>query len=191
MQYEISNEVAKVAERVIKQFHPDLSSKNIQYMLLDKKDKTTNQSVMKKNSRGHVIPAEIEIHRGAAALLISREVRTDENGPTPVVSIKVYNMPWLILDAKEREAMLDEQLCRLIYNDETGAPSKLDYDAKLMAANVARFGAYNESIERILKAAKELPLIEIAEDNGKAKKDITSLKADVAKKRGRAASAGT
>jgi len=164
MQYELSSEVAKVAERVIKQHHPDLYSKRIHYLMLDKKD--DKGSSVSKKSKGHQVFAEIKVLSSDAAFLISGEARTDDDGPMPVVVLKVYRMPWMNLKADTREALIDSQLCRLIYDDETGRPSIMEYDAKLFNANLAHYGAWNDDIEKVLKATKDLPLFE---ENGKPK----------------------
>jgi len=164
MQYELSSEVAKVAEQVIKRHHPDLYTKRIHYLMLDKKD--DKGSSVSKKSKGHQVFAEIKVLSSDAAFLISGEARTDDDGPTPVVVLKVYRMPWMNLKAETREALIDSQLCRLSYNDETGRPSIEEYDAKLHSANLAHYGAWNDEIERVLRAPKDLPLFE---ENGRLK----------------------
>jgi Putative phage metallopeptidase len=164
MQYELSSEVAKVAERVIKQHHPDLYSKRIHYLMLDKKD--DKGSSVSKKSKGHQVFAEIKVLSGDAAFLVSGEARTDDDGPKPIVVLKVYRMPWMNLKTETREALIDSQLCRLTYDDETGRPSIMEYDAKLFGANIAHYGTWNDEIERVLRAAKDLPLFE---ENGKPK----------------------
>lgn len=166
MQYELSSEVAKVAEGVIKRHHPDLFSKRIHYLMLDKKD--DKGSSVSKKSKGHQVFAEIKVLSSDAAFLISGEARTGDDGPTPVVVLKVYRMPWMNLKPETREALIDAQLCRLIYNDETGRPSIEEYDAKLHNANLAHYGAWNDDIERVLKATRDLPLFE---ENGKPKEE--------------------
>ncbi len=173
MQYEISSEVAKVAEGVIKRHHPDLYSKRIHYLMLDKKD--DKGSSVSKKSKGHQVFAEIKVLSSDAAFLISGEARTDDDGPTPVVVLKVYRMPWMNLKAETREALIDSQLCRLSYNDETGRPSIEEYDAKLHGANLAHYGAWNDEIERVLRAPKDLPLFE---ENGKPKEEVKVVKAN-------------
>jgi len=209
MQYELSSEVAKVAEGVIKRHHPDLYSKRIHYLMLDKKD--DKGSSISKKSKGHQVFAEIKVLSSDAAFLISGEARTDDDGPMPVVVLKVYRMPWMNLKSEIREALIDSQLCRLIYDDETGRPSIQEYDAKLFGANLAHYGAWNDEIERVLKAPKDLPLFEengkpkvesdvkvvkAAAGNGKAPEtqaasvsNLEPLKETVAKKRGRGRSA--
>ena len=108
--------------------------------------------------------------------------------------------------AEIREALIDSQLCRLIYDDETGRPSIMEYDAKLFNANLAHYGAWNDEIERVLNAAKDLPLFaepeksevkikkaaagngQIVDQNPTAsvpKSNLEPLKETVAKKRGR------
>ena len=172
MQYELSSEVAKVAEGVIKRHHPDLYSKRIHYLMLDKKD--DKGSSVSKKSKGHQVFAEIKVLSSDAAFLISGEARTDDDGPMPVVVLKVYRMPWMNLRAETREALIDSQLCRLIYDDETGRPSIMEYDAKLLSANLAHYGAWNDEIQRVLKAPKDLPLFE---ENGKPKEEVKVVKA--------------
>lgn len=199
MQYEISSEVEKVADKVIKQYHPDLAHKTIRYWMLDQKDEKTGLSKTKK-SNGKTIPAEIKILKGDAAFAASEESRTGEGGPSAVVVVKAHRMPWVILEPNEREGVIDAVLCRLFYDEISGAPSLLEYDAKLFAANVAHYGAYTDSIERLLNAAKDLPLFEengkpkvqkaaAGAGNGKTedlpKSDLPSIKDQVAKKRGR------
>jgi hypothetical protein len=175
MQYELSSEVEKVAAKVIKQHHPDLTHKKIYYLALDLIDEKTGVSKAKK-SKGHQIAAEIKVVSGDAAFLISGETSTDDKGPLSVVVVKVYRNPWkFIKEEKTREAVLHSQLCRLDYDELTGKPTILEFDAKLMAANVAKYGAYNEDIERILKAAKDLPLFE---ENGKQKEEVKAVKAN-------------
>jgi hypothetical protein len=210
MQYELSSEVAKVAEGVIKRHHPDLYSKRIHYLMLDKKD--DKGSSVSKKSKGHQVFAEIKVLSSDAAFLISGEARTDDDGPTPVVVLKVYRMPWMNLKAEIREALIDSQLCRLIYDDETGRPSIMEYDAKLFNANLAHYGAWNDEIERVLRATKDLPLFEEnskpkeqevkiikANSNGKVveevapeapKSDLPSITEHAKQKRGRVARAG-
>lgn len=155
--YELSREVERVADKVIKQHHPDLMSKKVYYVIVDKKD--SDGVSVAKFSKGHQIPAEIKVINGDAAFLISGETSTDDNGPLSVVLCKVYRMPWKHLKEETREALLDSQLCRIIYDDETGKPSILEYDAKVNNSNLKRYGAWNHEIERLFDATKELPLI--------------------------------
>jgi hypothetical protein len=85
-------------------------------------------------------------------------------------------MPWMNLKAEIREALIDSQLCRLIYDDETGRPSIMEYDAKLFNANLAHYGAWNDEIERVLKATKDLPLFE-ENSKPKAEQEVKVVKA--------------
>ena len=206
MQYELSSEVEKVASKVIRQHHPDLAHKKIYYLLLDKKD-ADGMSVAKW-SKGHQIAAEIKVISGDAAFLLSRESRSDDLGPESVVVVKVYSLPWRNIDKEQtREALLDSQLCRLVYDDETGKPSIMEYDAKVYGSNLKRYGAWNHEIERLFEATKELPLLEgldkaaapkVVKANGNGKEAeappapaaLPPITEAVAKKRGRAARAG-
>lgn len=187
MQYELSSEMEKIARRVINRYHPDLSSKDIKYVMLSKFDKE-GQLIEKRSKNGHIVMAEVETITGTKAFLISGSSRTDENGPAGYFAVKVYRYTWNLLDENEREALIDEQLCQLNYNDETGAPSKGEYDALMFASNVKRFGLWNERIERVLNAIKEPPLIveiekaessvKVVKANGKATPPVFTIHPD-------------
>lgn len=214
MQYELSSEVEKVANSLIKQFHPDLSSKKIVFVSQERKDKATGES-QKQMRRGKPVFADVKVIGGLNAFLVSGEARTDENGPVPFVCMVVSRHAWNYLKPKQREGMIDEQLCRIDYDTESGRPSVLDYDAKAYVANLKRFGAWNDDLDALLKHADEFPLFADLDEsvtgngvkvkkaaagadanNGKAetaeppKSELGSLKDQVAKKRGRVATAG-
>ena len=209
MQYELSNEVEKVANSLIKQFHSDLASEKIVFVTQERKDKSTGKSQAQMR-KGKPVFADVKVVGGLNAFLVSGEARTDENGPVPFVCMVVSRHAWNYLKPKQREGMIDEQLCRLDYDTESGRPTVLDYDAKAYVANLKRFGAWNDDLESLLKHADEFPLFAdldesvtgvkvqkaaagAAAGNGKAetapKSELGSLKDQVAKKRGRAAGA--
>ena len=157
MQYEISSEVEKVANSLIKQFHPELSSKDIKYVTQERKDKGTGEAQAQMR-KGKPVFADVKIVGGLNAFLCSGEDRTDENGPVAFPVLVVSRHAWNMFNPKAREAMIDEQLCRLDYNAETGRPSVLDHDAKVFTLNIKRFGAWHEDLERFLTAAQDFPL---------------------------------
>ncbi len=157
MLYELSNEVEKVAISLIKQFHSDLGPKKIVYVTAERKDKGTGESQAQMR-KGKPVFADAKIIGGLNAFLVSGEARTDENGPVPFVCIVVSKHAWNYLKPKQREGMLDEQLCRLDYDTESGRPTILDYDAKAFTLNVKRFGAWNDDLAGFLKHADEFPL---------------------------------
>jgi len=157
MQYELSSEVEKVANSLIKQFHPELASKDIKYVTQERKDKGTGEAQAQMR-KGKPVFADVKIVGGLNAFLVSGEDRTDENGPVAFPVLVVSRHAWNMFSPKAREAMLDEQLCRIDYNTETGRPSVLDHDAKVFTLNVKRFGAWHEDLERFLTAAQEFPL---------------------------------
>lgn len=204
MQYEISSEAGKVAKDLIKQFHPDLTSKTIRYVMQTRKDAETGEA-QQQMRKGKPVFADVKLVGGLNAFLISGEARTDANGPTPIAVVVLSNFAWNKFSAKQREACLDEQLCRLDYNLETGRPTILDFDAAVMTLNVKRFGAWHEDLDKFLTAAKDFPLFKDLDEsvteapkvkkaaagagNGKTeeppKSDLGSIKDQVAKKRGR------
>lgn len=205
MQYEISQEVAKVAKDLIGRFHSQLGPKEIVFVFQIRKDKSTGESQAQMR-KGKPVLADVKVIGGLNAFLCSGEARTDENGPTPFACVVVSKHAWNLLKPKQREAMIDEQLCRLDYDAETGRPTILDYDANVFVQNMRRFGAWSEDLQTLMNAASEFPLFEeiekqeikvkkAAAGNGKAvdppveasapAPDLPSLKSDVAKKRGR------
>jgi hypothetical protein len=157
MQYELSKEVEKVAERLIKQFHDELKGKDIRYVTQEKKDDKTGQSVAQMR-KGRPVLADIKVVGGLNAFLCSGEERTDLNGPIPFAVMVVSKHAWNLLKPKQREAMLDEQLCRLDYDSETGKPTVGDYDVHAITLNAKRFGAWNDDLDRFLTAAQDFPL---------------------------------
>lgn len=157
MQYELSTEVEKVANSLIKQFHDELKSKTIVYVTQEKKDDKTGQSVAQMR-KGRPVLADVKVIGGLNAFLVSGETATGLNGPTPFAVVVVSKHAWNLLKAKQREAMLDEQLCRLDYDTETGKPTVSDYDVHAITLNAKRFGAWNEDLDRFLTAAQDFPL---------------------------------
>lgn len=214
MQYELSSEVEKVANSLIKQFHSELGAKKIDYAFEIRKDKTTGESQHHMRG-GKPVMADIDITTGRKAFLASGEARTDENGPDPRVAIFVSKHAWNQLTPKQREAMLDEQLCLLHYDEESGRPKKLAPDAEVSLLNLKRFGLWRPDLEAMARVAQEFPLFAeldesvtepqkakvvkagAAAGNGKdadaepPKSDLPSIQRQVAEKRGRAAHAGT
>ncbi len=197
MQYELSSEVEKVANSLIRQFHDELKGKKIVFVSQEKKDDKTGQSVAQMR-KGRPVLADIKVVGGLNAFLVSGEARTDLNGPTPFAVMVVSKHAWNLLQPKQREAMLDEQLCRLDYDTETGKPTLVDFDVHAMTLNAKRFGAWNEDLDRFLTAAQDFPLFKELDEavtdtkgNGKgagapAPSEVTLHK----RGRGRAASAG-
>ena len=207
MQYERSEEVRNVAAKLIGSFHSELAPKEIVYVFQERKDKGTGESQAQMR-KGKPVLADVKVIGGLNAFLCSGEARTDENGPTPFACVVVSKHAWNLLKPKQREAMLDEQLCRLDYDEASGRPSILDYDANVFVQNMRRFGAWSEDLQTLMNAASEFPLFKDLEEtetkpkvqkaaaggNGKAvdspvetsapATDLPSLKSDVAKKRG-------
>jgi len=163
MQYEISNEIEKMARGIIKQHHPDLTSKNIVYVFQARKDKGTGEAQAQMR-KGKPILADVKIVGGLNAFLVSGEARTDENGPTPFVVMIVSKHAWNLLKPEQRQAMIDEQLCRVDYDIETGRPALLAYDVNAFSLNVKRYGAWHNDLATFLKVAKQHPLFEDLEN---------------------------
>lgn len=163
MEYELSNEVEKIANKLIKQFHDELKPKKIVYVTQTRKDKETGEAQAQMR-KGRPVLADIKIVGGLNAFLVSGEARTDENGPVPFAVMVVSKHAWNKLKPKQREAMIDEQLSRLVYDDETGRPSLEGYDLEAMTLNVKRFGAWNHDLDRFLKLADEFPLFADLDD---------------------------
>lgn len=161
--YERSNEIEKMARGIIKQHHPDLASKNIVYVFQEKKEKETGESKAQMR-KGKPVFADIKVIGGLNAFLVSGEARTDENGPTPFAVMIVSKHAWNSLKPEYREAMIDEQLCRVDYDIETGRPSIIAYDVNAFSLNVRRYGAWHNDLATFLKVAKQYPLFEDLEN---------------------------
>lgn len=157
MEYEISNQVQKIAHNLIKQYHPELGPKKIICVTQARKDKDTGEAQAQMR-KGKPVLADMKIVSGLNAFLVSGEARTDANGPVPFAVLVVSKHAWNALNERQREAMIDEQLCRLLYDDESGRPAILDYDVAAFTLNVKRFGAWHEDLEKFLGASSEFPL---------------------------------
>ncbi len=167
MEYEISSEAEKVARHLIKKDHRDLESKDIRYVVQIRKDAETGEA-QQQMRKGKPVFADVKVVGGLNAFLISGEARTDSNGPTPIAVVLISNFAWTKFNQKQREACLDEQLCRLDYDLETGRPTVLAFDATVMTLNVKRYGAWHEDLARMFDASKEMPLFELIKDEAPA-----------------------
>jgi hypothetical protein len=181
MQYEISQDAAKVAKDLIRQHHPDLKPKDIRYVMQIRKDAETGEA-QQQMRKGKPVFADVKVVGGLNAFLISGEARTDDNGPTPIAVVLISNYAWNKFNQKQREACLDEQLCRLDYDLETGRPTVLAFDANVMTLNVKRYGAWHEDLARMFEASKEMPLFELIKEepvtaSAEAKQQAKVLKA--------------
>lgn len=163
MQYEISQDVEKVASGVIKEHLPELKSKTIVYVTQDKKDDKTGNAVPQMR-KGKPIIGDIKIIDGLNAFLISGAQVTDYDGPTPIVALIVSRHAWEHLQANQREAWLHQQLVRLEYDDKTGKPSVGDFDVKEMTMTAKLYGPWSDDLQLFLKTAKQHPLFEDLEN---------------------------
>lgn len=183
MQYEKSDEVAKVANRVIKDHCHDLASKNIVYVAQEKKDDKTGVAVAQMR-KGKPIIADIKIVGGLNAFLASGIDRTDHNGPTPFAVMVVSRHAWNLLTPEQRKAAVHQQLCRLDYDLDTGKPSLIEYDVKEMSVIAKLYGAWNDDLATFLKVAKQHPLFEDIE-NQPAHTPLVETASDEAKEQAR------
>lgn len=159
MQYEKSQEVEKVARKVIKEHLTDLASKNIVYIFQDKKDDKTGNSVAQMR-KGKPTIGDIKLVGGLNAFLASGETRTDYDGPTPFAVLVVSRLAWEKLSGEQRKAWVHQQLNRLDYNLDTGKPSLIEYDVKEFSVIAKLYGAWNDDLGLFLQTAKTHPLFE-------------------------------
>lgn len=158
MQYELANDVEKLAKRLIREDHQDLASKKIVFVHELKKDK--NDQAVAQMRKGKAKVADVKIIGGLQAFLISGEEATDANGPDAFVVMTISKHAWNALSPEQRPAAIDAQLCRLDYNAETGRPTIIDYDVNASTRNVKKYGAWNEDLNHFFAAAKQAPLFE-------------------------------
>lgn len=163
MQYEISDDVERVANKVIKDHLSDLGNKKIVYITQEKKDDKTGVAVAQMR-KGKPIVADIKIIGGLNAFLASGVDRTDHNGPTPFPCLVVSRHAWNLLKPEQRKAAVHQQLCRLDYDIDTGKPSLVEYDVKEMSVIAKIYGAWNDDLATFLKVAKQHPLFEDLEN---------------------------
>ncbi len=212
MEYMVSDEVKKVADGVIKNYHPHLNGVDIVYLFQNKRDRATGAAVIPK-SKGKPVLGVAKLVTGLNAFLVSGATRTDGDEIDPFFVLLITKPAWDRMKAKQREALVDHELCHMGIDDETGKPTLLPHDLEEFNAIVRRHGLWEEGVEAFFKAAKQIPLpleakkvavkkaaanangngaAKAAESNGNGKPSgVDELKKEVARRRGsKSATAG-
>lgn len=213
MEYQVADEVAKVARPLIKNFHPHLNGMTIVYLFMNKRDKKTGASVMPK-SKGKALLGQAKLVSGLNAFLVSGATRTDGDEIEPFFVLLITKTAWERMKAKQREALVDHELAHMGIDDESGRPVILPHDLEEFNAIVRRHGLWSEDVQEFFKAAKQMPLpleakkaaVKVqkaaaekngnsngaqapvsTESNGNKPDGVAELKKEVARRRGKSA----
>lgn len=207
MEYQVADEVKKVAEPLIKNYHSHLNGAEIVYLFQNKRDRATGAAVIPK-SKGRPVLGMAKLVTGLNAFLVSGATRTDGDEIDPFFVLLITKPAWDRMKAKQREALVDHELCHMGVDDETGKPTLLPHDLEEFNAVVRRHGIWQEDVEAFFKAAKQIPLpleakkaavkkasekngngkaaeaASSAQSNGDKPNGVEELKKEVARRRG-------
>src|SRR5437588_328871 len=157
MEYMVSDEVRKVAEPLIKNYHPHLNGLDIVYLFQNKRDKATGAAVIPK-SKGKALLGKAQLVTGLNAFLVSGATRTDGDEIEPFFVLLITKPAWDKMKPAQRQALVDHELCHMGIDDESARPVILPHDLQEFNAVVRRHGLWSEDVEQCFKAAKQIPL---------------------------------
>jgi hypothetical protein len=150
----VAPDVESIAVELIGEFHPHIKSHGVRILYL--------KSATDKAYRGRSVLAETQSLGGLAGWL-SQFVEDGDDEPYEY-AITVYGSAWEGLTAKERQACIDGELCKLVEKtvhrrDGEETVIKLqDYDVKGFTGNIERFGLWRSSLRIFAAKARQLPL---------------------------------
>lgn len=145
MQYGYSEEVKKVAERIIPQFHAHLNGVRIDYVFIDKAPKV----------KGKEVAGRARKVSGLNAFLACK-YEMPEAEDFFVIEIAVPF--WERYTAEQRIALIDHELCHCEI-DEDGNLTMRGHDLEEFAEIVKRHGLWDNDVETFAKViATQLPL---------------------------------
>ena len=142
--FSFAEDVEKIAVRVIDKWHSGLSEANIVYLFKDVP--TWNSKGKTVFARTHKAPEQWQFLAGCDVVVI--------------VNKKV----WDRLDNKQREALIDHELCHVLKDeDEKGNPkwSMVTHDVEEFAAVIQRHGMWMEDLKKFMTVAQQMTIDEL------------------------------
>jgi hypothetical protein len=155
-EYSEAPEVEKVAEKIVKEFHPHLHGVRIDYVFVSKTDKEgMPQPILSKGKHVHGKAKKIS---GLNAYLASK-YETPDDEEFFVIEISHYS--WSYFSPDQRVALVDHELTHCALGAETGTPEIRSHDVEEFTEIVKRRGLWEPDLEQFAQvAAKKLPLFE-------------------------------
>lgn len=157
MEYQVSDEVRKVAEPLIKNFHSHLNGLTIVYLFQNKRDKRTGAAIAPR-SKGKALLGQAKLVTGLSAFLVSGATRTDGDEIEPFFVLLITKFTWDKMKAAQRQALVDHELCHMGIDDDSGRPVILPHDVTEFNAIVRRHGLWSDDVQLFFKSAKQMPL---------------------------------
>jgi hypothetical protein len=151
---QIAPDVESIAVELIGEFHPHLKSHGVRILYL--------KSEQDRAYRGRPVLADTQALGGLAGWL--SQFAPDGDEEPYEYAITVYGSAWQGLTAKERQAAVDAELCKLVEktvhhrDGETTVIKLQDFDVKGFTANIERFGLWRSSLRIFAAKARQLPL---------------------------------
>lgn len=152
--------VAAIGRKLIDTVHTGLTDIRVEYVFRDPP----------ATSKGRVRLGSARKVTGLAAYLAgeSTEVASDEGEPFFV--IEIAETEWANLDAKQRKALVDHELCHCRYDfDETKNEVKLSivgHDLEEFVAVVDRHGLWRPDVEVFAASTSKFKQLELGEEGG-------------------------
>lgn len=140
--YELAPEVERYGKKLVKKYHAHLDNYDIVYLFVDKASKKNKHVVMAK---------------AGLAPLFSRILADVGKGPACHFVMIVAKPEWQGLDEKQREALVDHELCHMGLNKD-GDPTLLQHDIQEFNAIIERHGLWYQDIKEtstVMKKAEE------------------------------------
>lgn len=151
---EIAPDVEEIAVELIGEYHPHIRSHGVRILYL--------KSDADRAYRGKPVIADTQSLSGLASWLSQFAPDADEEPYE--YAITVYGSIWEGLTAKERQAAIDSELCKLVEktvhhrDGEETVINLQDFDVKGFTANIERFGLWRTSLRIFAAKARQLPL---------------------------------
>lgn len=150
----VAPDVEEIALELIGEYHDHIRSHGVRILYL--------RSEQDKAYRGKPVIADTQALGGLAGWL-SQFVEDGDEEPYEY-AITVYGSAWEGLTAKERQAAVDPELCKLVEKTVHRADGEMtviklqDFDVKGFTANIERFGLWRSALRIFAAKARQLPL---------------------------------
>lgn len=149
--YSIAPQVANIAERLVKEHHDHLVDIHVEYVFRSEH----------AERHGHVVLGKARKVSGLNAFLVGRYRAAvddlDASVDEPFFVIEIASDLWHVMDAKEREALVDHELshCRTKMSKDLELQLFVaPHDVEEFSSVLARHGLWRKNLRQFLKAAK-------------------------------------
>jgi hypothetical protein len=147
--------VRRIAEKLIGQYHPHLHGCRVEYLFVNKYDKDgVRQPVESKGKQRWGQAVKVS---GRNAYLASAEKNTGDPADLEFFVVEICAYAWQFLDEKQKEALVDHELCHLALDEDKGkgTPTMRPHDVEEFSEIVKRHGLWRPDLEQMVKIGAE------------------------------------